>query len=45
VPDIVAAGGVFLIGEALTWRLLVATAGIVGGVALALIASERRVSQ
>jgi drug/metabolite transporter (DMT)-like permease len=44
VPAIAAMGGVLLIGEALTWRLLVATAGIVGGVALALIASERRVS-
>jgi drug/metabolite transporter (DMT)-like permease len=45
VPPLAAMGGVFLIGEMLTWRLLIATAGIIGGVALALIASERRAPQ
>jgi len=42
VPAIAAAGGVVLIGEALGPRLLLATAIILGGVALALAASQRR---
>lgn len=42
VPAIAAAGGVLLIGEALTLRLVVATIGILGGVALALFAASRR---
>jgi drug/metabolite transporter (DMT)-like permease len=42
VPAIAAAGGVAIIGEPLTGRLLVATGGIVGGIALALLAAERR---
>jgi drug/metabolite transporter (DMT)-like permease len=42
VPAIAAAGGVVFIGEALTGRLLLATAGIIGGVALALVASKGR---
>ena len=42
VPAIAAAGGIAIIGEPLTARLLIATGGIVGGIALALLASERR---
>lgn len=42
VPAIAAAGGVLLISEPLTLRLVIASIGILGGVALALMASERR---
>ena len=42
VPVITAAGGLVLLGEPLTSRLLLATAGILGGVVLALVAAERR---
>ena len=42
VPAIAALGGVIFIGESLSGRLLVAMAGIVGGVSLALLAAERR---
>lgn len=42
VPAIAAAGGVLLIGEPLTARLVVSTIAIIGGVALALISSDRR---
>jgi drug/metabolite transporter (DMT)-like permease len=42
VPAIAAAGGIAIIGEPLTARLLVATGGILGGIALALFAAERR---
>jgi drug/metabolite transporter (DMT)-like permease len=42
VPAIAAAGGVLLIGEPLTLRLVAASAGIIGGVAIALLAAERR---
>lgn len=42
VPAIAAAGGVVFIGEALTGRLIIASAGIIGGVSLALAASEWR---
>ena len=42
VPAIAAAGGVLLIDEPLTPRLVIATIGIVGGVAMALLAAERR---
>lgn len=42
VPAIAATGGVLFIGEAPTPRLLVATVGIVGGVAVALLAASRR---
>ncbi len=38
VPSIAAVGGVAFIGEMLTTRLVIATIGIVGGVALALLA-------
>lgn len=44
VPAIAAAGGVIFLSEALTGRLIAATAGIIGGVALALAASQRRKS-
>lgn len=42
VPAIAAAGGVLFIGEPLTGRLLVSSAGILGGVALALLAANKR---
>jgi hypothetical protein len=42
VPAIPATGGVVFIDEPLTRRLLIASAGIVGGVALAMVAAERR---
>jgi drug/metabolite transporter (DMT)-like permease len=42
VPIIAAVGAVLLLGEALTGRLLLASAGILGGVALALTAAEVR---
>lgn len=42
VPAIAAAGGVLFIGEPLTGRLLVSSAGILGGVALALLAAKMR---
>ncbi|WP_423067282.1 DMT family transporter [Devosia sp. CN2-171] len=42
VPAIAALGGVLFIGEALTTRLIVASLGILGGVALALIGADRR---
>lgn len=42
VPAIAAAGGVLLIAEPLTVRLVVASIGILGGVALALVAADRR---
>ncbi len=45
VPAIAAAGGVILLAEPLTARLVLASAGILGGVALALIAAERRRGQ
>jgi drug/metabolite transporter (DMT)-like permease len=41
VPAIAAAGGVLLIAEPLTVRLVVASIGILGGVALALVAADR----
>ena len=42
VPAIAAAGGVLLLSEALTARLLIASIGIIGGVAFALLAANRR---
>lgn len=42
VPAIAAVLGVMLIGEAMTSRLILASLGILGGVAIALIAGERR---
>lgn len=42
VPAIAAAGGVLLIAEPLTPRLVLASISILGGVALALVASEHR---
>jgi drug/metabolite transporter (DMT)-like permease len=44
VPSIAAVGGVIFIGEPLTGRLVIATIGIIGGVALALLAAERKKS-
>ncbi len=45
VPAIAAAGGVLLLAEPLTLRLGIATAGIIGGVALALTSANRRTSR
>lgn len=45
VPAIAATGGVLFIAEPLTGRLLVASAGILGGVALPLLAASRRKSK
>ena len=42
VPAIAAAGGVLLIGEPLTPRLVIASVAILGGVAFALITAETR---
>lgn len=42
VPCIAAIGGVLFIAEAPTARLVIATVGIVGGIALALLASQRQ---
>ena len=42
VPVIAAAGGVLFLSEAVTQRLVLASLGILGGVALALYAAERR---
>jgi drug/metabolite transporter (DMT)-like permease len=42
VPGIAALGGVALLGEPLTGRLLIAMAGIVGGVSITLFATDRR---
>ncbi|MEJ5020175.1 DMT family transporter [Ochrobactrum vermis] len=42
VPSIAALGGVLILGEPLSQRLLIATIGIVGGVALALLVAKRR---
>ena len=42
VPAIAAAGGVLIIGETITLRLALASIGILGGVAIALLAAERR---
>ena len=42
VPAIAAAGGVMLIGEQLTGRLLFSSFGILGGVTLALLAASKR---
>lgn len=44
VPPIAAAGGVLFIGEHLTGRLLLASAGILGGVALTVLTANRRKS-
>jgi len=42
VPAIAAAGGVLFIGEPLSLRLIIASVAIIGGVAFALIAAQRR---
>jgi drug/metabolite transporter (DMT)-like permease len=42
VPAIAALGGVLLISEPLTLRLMVASIGILGGVAVALVGADRR---
>lgn len=45
VPAIAALGGSVFIGEALSWRLVISSAGILGGVAVALYGAERRKSK
>ena len=45
VPAIAAAGGVLVLAEPITARLVLSSAGILGGVALALIAAEWRRSK
>jgi len=42
VPALAASAGVLLLGEPVTMRLFVASIGILGGVALAVVAAERR---
>jgi drug/metabolite transporter (DMT)-like permease len=42
VPALAALGGVVLLGETLTARLLICSAAILGGVLLAIVAGERR---
>lgn len=42
VPVIAAFGGVLLLGEAVTWRMAIASVLILGGVALAIIAKAKR---
>jgi drug/metabolite transporter (DMT)-like permease len=42
VPAIAAAGGVFFAGEEVTVQLVIASFGVLGGVALALLAADRR---
>lgn len=42
VPVIAALGGILFIAEPLSWRLAISSAAILGGVAIALVASERR---
>lgn len=42
VPAIAAAGAVLFIGEPLTPRIVLASAGIIAGIALAIVAAERR---
>jgi drug/metabolite transporter (DMT)-like permease len=42
VPALAASAGVLLLGEPVTMRLVVASIGSLGGVALAVVAAERR---
>jgi len=42
VPVIAALGGVFLLGEPLTLRLLAASVAILGGVALVIVTGAKR---
>lgn len=42
VPVIAAAGGIVWLGEALTWRLVLATPAILGGIALVVLGGRRR---
>lgn len=42
VPILAAAGGVFFLGEPLTFRLLVASVAILGGIALVILMGERK---
>lgn len=42
VPILAAAGGVFFLGERLTFRLLAASVAIIGGIALVILMGERK---
>ncbi|MGH8216330.1 MAG: DMT family transporter [Rhodanobacteraceae bacterium] len=42
VPILAAAGGVFFLGEPLTFRLLVASVAIIGGIALVILMGKRK---
>ncbi len=43
VPVLTAAGGIVLLGETMTWRFVLATLAILGGIALVVIGPSRRV--
>jgi drug/metabolite transporter (DMT)-like permease len=43
VPVLAAAGGILLLGEAITLRYLLASCAVLGGIALVLIEKQRRV--
>lgn len=43
VPVLAALGGVLFLGEAITWRLVLSSAGILGGVALVILCKGRRI--
>jgi drug/metabolite transporter (DMT)-like permease len=45
VPILAAAGGVFFLGEPLTFRLLVASVAIIGGIALVILMGERKMAR
>ena len=45
VPILAAAGGVFFLGEPLTFRLLVASLAIIGGIALVILMGERKAAR
>ena len=42
VPVIAAAGGIVFLGESITWRLLIASAAILGGIALVIFGRQAR---
>ena len=42
VPVIAALGGIVLLAEPLTWRLVLASVAILGGIALVIVEKQRR---
>jgi drug/metabolite transporter (DMT)-like permease len=44
VPVIAAAGGIVFLGESITWRLLIASAAILGGIALVIFGRQASTS-